>query len=62
MSVEEAEELLDWLIKNPKGKLNLTNCTHIHSANLQILMVVKPTIANAPKDLDLQTWLQVALK
>ncbi len=62
VSVEEAEGLLDWLIKNPKGKLNLTTCTHIHSANLQVLMAVKPTIANESKDKDLQMWLNTALK
>ncbi len=62
ISVEEAEGLLDWLVKNPKGKLNLTNCTHIHAANLQVLMVIKPVIANEPKDVNLQTWLRVALK
>lgn len=62
VSVEEAEGLLDWFIKNPKGKLNLTTCTHIHSANLQVLMAVKPVIANEPKDKELQMWLDVALK
>ena len=62
IAVEEAEGLLDWLVKNPKGKLNLTTCTHIHAANLQVLMVVKPTIANEPSDKELQRWLKAALK
>ena len=62
VSVEEAEGLLDWLLKNPKGKINLAACTHIHAANLQVLMMVKPTISNEPKDADLQKWLIWALQ
>jgi hypothetical protein len=62
VSVEDAEGLLDWLVKNPKGKINLAACEHIHAANLQILMVTKPTIASEPKDENLQIWLNWALK
>jgi hypothetical protein len=62
VSVEDAEGLLDWLIKNPKGKINLAACTHIHAANLQVLMSVKPTISNEPKDADLQKWLSWAFE
>lgn len=60
VTVEDAEELLGWLIKNPKGKINLSTCKHIHAANLQVLMAVKPIIANQSKDEDLQAWLNVA--
>lgn len=62
VSVEEAEGLLDFFVKNPKGKINISDCTHIHAANLQVLMVVKPIVAHEAKDMDLQTWLHVALK
>jgi hypothetical protein len=61
VGVEEAEALLEWLLKNPKGKIHLTDCTHIHASSLQVLMAVKPTIANEPKDADLAMWLNVAL-
>jgi hypothetical protein len=60
VTVEEAEGLLDWLIKNPKGKINLSACKHIHAANLQVLMAVKPAIASESKDADLQMWLNAA--
>lgn len=60
VTVEEAEGLLDWLIKNPKGKINLSACQHIHAANLQVLMAVKPTFSHESKDADLQMWLNVA--
>lgn len=60
--VEEAEPLLEWLLKNPKGKINLADCTHIHASSLQILMAVKPIISVEPKDADLAIWINVALK
>jgi hypothetical protein len=60
VSVEDAEGLLDWLVKNPKGKINLVACTHIHAANLQVLLATKPVIAAEPKDADLQKWLDWA--
>ena len=62
VGVEEAENLLQWLLKNPKGKINLAACEHIHAANLQVLMAVKPIIAAWPADEDLQRWLAVLEK
>jgi hypothetical protein len=61
ISVEEAETLLEWLLKNPKGKLNLADCTHIHASSLQVLMAIKPTIVAKPNDADLAVWLETAL-
>ncbi len=61
ISVEEAEALLEWLLKNPKGKVNFAECTHIHASSLQVLMALKPTIVAEPKDADLAVWLKVAL-
>lgn len=61
IGVEEAEALLEWLLKNPKGKINLADCTHIHASSLQVLMAIKPTISNEPKDENLANWLKVAL-
>lgn len=60
IGVEEAEALLEWLLKNPKGKINLADCTHIHASSLQVLMAAKPTIAAMPKDEDLAIWLKAA--
>jgi hypothetical protein len=59
VGVEEAEALLEWLLKNPKGKINLAECGHIHAANLQVLMAVKPQVAAWSKDDNLQLWLEV---
>jgi hypothetical protein len=62
VGVEEAENLLQWLLKNPKGKINLAACEHIHAANLQVLMAVKPQISVGPADEDLQRWLRILQK
>lgn len=61
VSVEEAEGLLQWLQSNPKGKLNLAACTHLHAANLQVLMAAKPNIVAWPEDDGFARWIQGAL-
>jgi hypothetical protein len=60
--VEEAEGLLEWLQKNPDAKLDLSACSHLHPANLQVLMAAKAVIARWPEDSDLRAWLQTVLK
>ncbi|MEN9597286.1 MAG: hypothetical protein RL236_1720 [Pseudomonadota bacterium] len=62
VDVEEVEMLLEWLLKNPKGKIHLANCTHIHSSSLQVLIAIKPAVVAQPNDVDLAAWLMVALK
>jgi len=62
VSVEDAEGLLEWLIANPKGKVELAGCTHLHAANLQVLMAAKPIIASWPANEELALWLKRAIK
>lgn len=59
--VEEAERLLGWLQSNPKGKVDLSGCSHLHAANLQVLMAARPAIAAWPGDASLAAWLRSAL-
>ena len=61
VSVEEAEALLEWLQKNTAARVDLSACTHLHPANLQVLMVAKPAISAWPADSGLATWLLSAL-
>ncbi len=61
IGVEEAEGFLEWLHKYPKGKVNLALCTHLHAANLQVLMAAKPHLADLPVDAALAVWLDSAL-
>jgi hypothetical protein len=62
VGVEAAEELLEWLQKHPRGRVDLAACTHLHAANLQVLMAVRPTIGAWPKDANLRSWLAASLK
>ena len=62
VSVEEAEGLLEWLQKKPSAKVDLASCSHIHTANLQVLMTARPGISNWPDNPELRTWLEPALK
>jgi len=59
---EEAEALLEWLDKHPKGKIDLASCTHLHPANLQVLMAAKCSVSVRPADLALAAWIDSALK
>lgn len=48
--IEDGDELLQWLIDHPKGKLNLKQTTHIHTALLQIILCHSPTVSVYPED------------
>jgi hypothetical protein len=61
VSVEDAEDLLQWMQKHPKAKGDFSDCTHIHLANLQVLMAARIQVAAWPKDDNLTTWLHAAL-
>jgi hypothetical protein len=62
ISVEEADVLLNWLQNNLSGKVNLSSCTHLHPANLQVLMAAGANIVAWPNDKSLSGWLSTALK
>ena len=61
VSVEEAEALLEWVQKKSAARVDLSACTHLHTANLQVLMAAKPVISAWPTDVGLATWLRSAL-
>lgn len=62
VTVEEAEGLLEFLHKKPFAKVNLDGCSHLHPANLQVLMTANARVAVWPKDANLRAWLKTALK
>ncbi len=62
VSVEEAEGLLEWLQKRPAAKVDLSACSHMHTANLQVLMAAKASISGWPKNAELRVWLEPVLK
>lgn len=62
VSVDEAEALLEWLQNESAARVDFTACTHLHPANLQVLMVAKPVISAWPQDAGLAAWLAPALQ
>ena len=56
--IEEAETLQEWLLKNRTGKLNLKHLKHPHTALLQVMMALQPTVSIWPEDETLALLLQ----
>ncbi len=61
-TVEEAEELLEWLHAHPGGKVNLKDLEHPHTAVLQVLMALRPSVSVPPQDEAMRAWLLPALE
>lgn len=61
VSVDDAEALLEWLQRHPKGTINLSACSHLHPANLQVLMAACPPVQAWPQDAQFAAWLKNAL-
>ena len=61
ISVEEAEGLLEWLQRKPGAKVDLASCSHLHTANLQVLMTARPRLSGWPENAQLRAWLETAL-
>lgn len=47
-TVEEAEAVFDWLLKNPKCELDLDGVDHLHAAMLQTIMATNRQITKVP--------------
>lgn len=63
VKVDEAEMLLEWLQDKPDAhEIDLSACTHLHPANLQVLMAAKSRITSWPDDANLRAWLESAIK
>lgn len=61
VAVSEADALLEWLQQHPAGQVDLSACTHLHPANLQVLMAGRAKVSAWPTDRTLATWLEPAL-
>ena len=61
VAVDDAENLLQWLQKKPGAKLDFSACTHVHPANLQVLMAADVHVSQWPNDASLAAWLKSAL-
>ena len=61
-AVEEAEPLLQWLQDQPRGKVNLKECEHVHTAVLQVMLAAKVMVTLPPEDAELAKWLIPVLR
>ncbi len=61
VGVEEAEGFLAWLNKHKKPRLDLSACTHVHAAQLQVLMAARIPVAVWPEDESLTAWFKSVL-
>ena len=61
VDVEDAERLLQWLQNKSGAMIDLSGCTHIHPANIQVLMAAGAIVIDWPRDADLALWLKSAL-
>jgi hypothetical protein len=61
VAVDEAEGLLEWLQSNASAHADLSACTHMHPANLQVLMAGRVSISAWPSDTRLAAWLMSVL-
>lgn len=61
IGVEEADELLAALQKKPEIVVDLSECEHIHPANLQVLLAAKVRIVAWPKNQKLHLALATVL-
>ena len=55
--VDDAEPLTRYLSQTPRPKVRLTECSHLHTAALQALLVARPTVVGAPTDPFLARWI-----
>lgn len=55
--VEDAEPLANALLASPEGPVDLSACTDLHGAVLQVLMVFAPKVAGCVGNPSLETWL-----
>lgn len=61
VTVEEAESLVEWLQTEPGAQVDLSACSHMHTANLQVLIAGGIAVSSWPRDSTLRAWLETAL-
>lgn len=62
VGVDDAEGLLAWLQNTPDALADFQSCTHLHPANLQVLMAARTRVCAWPEDQALAGWLKSALQ
>jgi len=60
-TVEDAEPVLEWLVKFPGGIVDLTECENLHTSVLQALLIGRARISKTPLNFELSEWIKAAL-
>jgi hypothetical protein len=60
-TVEEVELLVAWLHATSKPRVNLKQCTHLHTGAFQAMLFFRPKVSAAPADVFLATQLMPVL-
>lgn len=60
-TVEDALPLAEWLEATAAARIDLSACTELHTALLQLLMTARPTVVAGPEDAFLAGWVGPAL-
>ncbi|MFC0253317.1 hypothetical protein [Massilia consociata] len=61
LTVDDAEALLQELAARPGARTDLSGCSHVHAAPLQVLMAARVRVEAWPADAALAAWLRAAL-
>lgn len=61
VTIQEVDDLQEWLIAHPQGEIDLGECEHMHTAALQTLTSARRTINAWPADTSLRGWIEPLL-
>jgi anti-anti-sigma regulatory factor len=61
VTIDETDQLLEWLQRNRKAVIDLAACEHLHSAILQVLMSARPRCVVPGEHDGLKRWLATIL-
>ncbi len=55
LTVDDVEPFVAWLRAHPRGRVDLRDCSHLHTGALQALLLFRPALAAPPGDTFLRT-------
>jgi hypothetical protein len=50
LGVDDVEPFVAWLRATPDGRVDLGDCTHLHTGGLQALLRFRPEVSVPPRD------------
>ncbi len=62
VTVDEAESMLAWIQGHKTPKIDLSECTHLHCAELLIMLAFRPAVTAWPADQAFGNWVKTSLQ